>query len=105
MVNQIVNYSLPGTLKKIFDYDYWKTLNDKSESFPLFNAKEYLNAEKRSLRINFLSISIDDISEELLTAISNDKFCVFVLKTDNKHGMAEQRRVFIELLIKILMSR
>ena len=95
-----LSYSLPGTLKKIFDYDYWKTLNDKSESFPIFNPEQYLKAERKSLRINFLSININDISQELLNAVSKDKFCVLILKTGNKHGMAEQRRVFIELLNK-----
>ena len=39
-----ISYKLPGTLKKIFDYSYWKTLDDASESFPLFNINEYLSA-------------------------------------------------------------
>ena len=95
-----VSYALPGTLKKIFDYEYWKTIENKSESFPLFSPSEYLSAERKSYRINFLSLTIDDITDDLLEVLKNDKFCVIVLNTTNKHAMAEQRRVFIELMNK-----
>jgi (E)-4-hydroxy-3-methylbut-2-enyl-diphosphate synthase len=90
-------YALPGTLKKIFNYKFWHKLTDKSGSFPLFNADEYLNSGKRSDKINFLSVSIDDLSK-LYKTISEENRCVIVLNTSNEHGMAEQRRVFIELM-------
>ena len=93
-----VSYPLPGTLKKIFDYKFWLNLEDKSSSFPLFTADEYLNAEKRSGKINFLSVNIDELNDELYKAISKDDNCVIVLNTYNMHGMAEQRKVFIELM-------
>lgn len=93
-----VAYALPGTLKKIFDYPYWAKLENKSESLPLFTPAEYLSAERRSYRINFLSVTIDDINDELLGAVKADKFCVLILNTDNGHAMAEERRVFIELM-------
>jgi len=91
-------YALPGTLKKILDYSFWKTLQDKSDSFPLFTPKEYLTAERKSYRINFVSLTINDITPNLLEAIKIDKFCVLVLNTSNLHGMAEERRVIIELM-------
>jgi (E)-4-hydroxy-3-methylbut-2-enyl-diphosphate synthase len=93
-----ISYALPGTLKKIFDYKYWRKPDDKSDSFPLFTAAEYIDSESRSDKINFLSVSIDDLNDELYKAISEDKQCVIVLNTSNQHGMAEQRRVFIELI-------
>lgn len=93
-----VPYALPGTLKKIFDFKYWRKLENRSDSFPLFTAEEYINTEKRSDKINFLSLNIDDLNEELYKLISDDINCVVVLNTSNTHGMAEQRRVFIELL-------
>lgn len=93
-----IPYKLPGTLKIIYDYAYWKDLKEKSESFPLFTPEEYLNAERKSFRINFLSLTIDDISGELLDTISADKFCVIILNTNNRHAAAEERRIVIELL-------
>jgi len=93
-----VHYALPGTLKKIFGYKFWLKHEDNSVSFPLFTAEEFLNAEKRSDRINFLSVSIEDLTGEIYKAISDDSHCVIVLSTSNRHGMAEERRVFIELM-------
>ncbi|HMQ78662.1 MAG TPA: (E)-4-hydroxy-3-methylbut-2-enyl-diphosphate synthase [Ignavibacteria bacterium] len=91
-------YALPGTLKKIFDYSLWKTLEDKSDSFPLFTPAEYLTAERRSYRINFVSVTINELTPELLKAVKNDKFCVLVINTSNQHGMGEERRAIIELM-------
>ncbi len=91
-------YALPGTLKKVFDYSYWKTLDDKSDSFPLFTPKEYLTAERRSYRINFVSVTVNELTPELIEAVKNDKFCVLLLNTSNQHGMAEERRATIELM-------
>lgn len=95
-----ISYPLPGTLKKIFDYSYWKDFEDKSESFPLFNAAEYLLAERKSYRINFLELSINDITDDLLEEVSKDKFCVLIIKSENANALAELRRIFIELLNK-----
>lgn len=91
-------YALPGTLKKIFDYGFWKTLEDKSDSFPLFTPQEYLAAERKSYRINFVSVTVNELTPELLEAVKNDKFCVLVISTSNQHGMAEERRAMIELM-------
>ncbi len=93
-----IDYALPGSLKKIFNYSCWKVLDEKSESFPLFNPEEYLSAPRKSYRINFLEISIEDLSDILLDAVSKDKFCVLVIKTDNTNALAELRRIFIELV-------
>jgi (E)-4-hydroxy-3-methylbut-2-enyl-diphosphate synthase len=95
---QDVTFALPGTLKKIFDYKYWRKLEDKSDSLPLFTAEEYIDSEKRSDKINFLTLSIDNFNDELYKQIADDKQCVIVLNTNNLHGMAEQRKVFIELM-------
>ena len=93
-----IKYELPGTLRKIFDYEFWKDYPGKNDSFPLFNAGEYMSSAYKSGRQNFLSLSIDDLSDEMINKISDDKNCVIVLGTDNEHSMAEMRRVFIKLI-------
>ncbi|MDZ7763150.1 MAG: flavodoxin-dependent (E)-4-hydroxy-3-methylbut-2-enyl-diphosphate synthase [Melioribacteraceae bacterium] len=50
--------------------------------------------------MNFVEITIDDVFSDSFNTIANDKTVVFVLTTGNKHGMAEQRRVFFELMNK-----
>ncbi len=97
-----ISYSLPGTLRKIFDYGFWYKLKseNKNESFPLFNVKQFLEGNETSNRINFVTLTIDDLSDELLLKLSGDVKCVLVLNTDNEHAMAELRRAFIELINK-----
>ncbi|MCX7878028.1 MAG: flavodoxin-dependent (E)-4-hydroxy-3-methylbut-2-enyl-diphosphate synthase [Ignavibacteria bacterium] len=92
-----INYALPGTLGKVFDYSYWITLNDKSDSFPLFTAQQYITAERKSFRINFLEITTDELYQ-LADEISRDRFCVIILKTNRSHAMADIRRALVELI-------
>ncbi len=96
--NSDLNYNLPGTLRKILDYDYWKNYYDKDNSFPLFTSGQYLTETEKNNRLNFLSVSLEDLSDELISKISSDNKCVLVMNTDNEHSMAELRRTFIELI-------
>jgi len=95
-----IYYNLPGTLKKIFDYDFWNSLDQKDDSFPLYNPAQYIAAEKKSNRINFVSLCIEDLNENLLNEINDDDKCVIILNSDNRLVMAEFRRAFIELINK-----
>ncbi len=96
--NSDIQYKLPGTLRKIFEYDFWKSSAAREDSFPLFNPSQYLSENIRSERINFLSVTIDDLNENLINEISKDKSCVLILSSSNEHAMAELRRVFIEMI-------
>ena len=95
-----IDYKLPGTLKKIFDYSYWFELDEKlrKESFPMFNPDEFLKADYQSERLNFLRLSIDELSENLYDKLSADDKCVLILTSGNEHAMPEFRRIFIELI-------
>lgn len=97
-----IDYNLPGTLKKVFDYDFWQASADKENTFPLITPEQYMSGIIRSGRINFLSVTIDDLSEQLINEIRKDKNCVLVLSSSNEHAMAELRRAFIEIINKDL---
>lgn len=96
-----IDYPLPGTLKKIFDYEFWKNIDSdelRENSFPLFTAGEYSESKIKSERINFVYVAIEDLTETFLNEVKNDKCCVLILSSENEHAMAEMRRVFIELI-------
>ena len=95
-----ISYNLPGTLKKIFNYNYWKTLSGSDASFPLFQADEYLKADRYSDKINFLKLTRDETTDELLEAVSNDTRCVLILQTENANAMADLRSAFVQLMAK-----
>lgn len=95
--NKNIDFNLPGTLKKIFDYSYWISLENKNDSFPLFKPGEYLAGTTTSDKQNFLLLTIDDLSEDLVNKLRNDNKTVLILRTDNENALAEIRSAFIQL--------
>jgi (E)-4-hydroxy-3-methylbut-2-enyl-diphosphate synthase len=93
-----ISFELPGTLKKIYDFKKWDSLENKTDSYPLFSIEEYLNNADRSDKINFVSVNADNVfNADLSSIIKNDDKCVIIVSTDNEHAMPEIRRAFIEL--------
>jgi len=90
-----IGFEIPGTLRLIYNFKKWK-INKKGH--PIFSAKEYLSCIEISKELNFIEISINDISNELIDKIKNDKAAVLILNTNNGNGVAEQRKVFIDLI-------
>lgn len=95
--NKDIDFNLPGTLKKIFDYSYWSTLEDKSDSFPLLTPLEYAKDINLSDKQNFLLLTIDDLNEELTAKLKKDDKTVLILRTNNENALAEIRAAFIHL--------
>ena len=93
-------FDTPNNLKAIYDYENWLTLADRTAGFPFYKFNEFLNAPQKSFVANFVNITIDDVFSPGFNSITNNENIVFVLNTDNKHGMPEQRRVFFEFMLK-----
>jgi len=94
----ILPFDCPNGLKAIYDYNAWKGLKNSSSSFPLIYMKEYLSSNRISAQFIFLTISLIDLTTDLLSRIKKDNSIILVLETSNLHGVAEQRRAFFELL-------
>lgn len=93
-----VDFQIPGTLGLIYDHQVWNTLGNKIRTYPIFSLSEYQSSKHRSAELNFVSVSIADISN--LDIVKADATVVLILETNNQHGMAEQRRMFVELMNK-----
>lgn len=100
-----IDFALPGTLNLIFEYDLWKNTSDKSRSFPIFNAQQYLeNSHERSALINFVTLDcypkndVDFDYENFFDKIRNDRSVVLCLRTKNRNAVQTIRRMFLELL-------
>ncbi len=98
--NNILPFDCPNGLNAIYDFKTWKELENNYNSYPIFNVKEFIATEKKSRNLNFVKVCIDDLSKELIEKIKIDNSIVLILETDNLNGMAEQRRVFFELIEK-----
>ena len=90
-----IDFEIPGTLRLIYNFKKWKI---SKKGYPLFKAKEYITSTDLSNEINFVELSINDFSNELIEKVKKDKNAVIILNSNNSNGVAEQRRVFIDLI-------
>ena len=96
----IIDFDIPGTLGIIYNYKTWLKQKHQERVYPKIKANEYLNGVEASDNINIIHTFLSDISEEFITKVKADKTAVLLIDTINSHGMAEQRRLFIELMDK-----
>ncbi len=94
--DKIVDFETPGTLGIIYNHKTW--LSYKDNSFPFLDVKTYLEGVELSDRLNVLYVTLPELSLELIEKLKLDTTVVLMIDTYNNHGMAEQRRLFIELM-------
>jgi (E)-4-hydroxy-3-methylbut-2-enyl-diphosphate synthase len=93
-----IDFEIPGTLGLIYNYNAWLAHTDEPSAFPILSTTEYLNSTKLSSRLNFIRVELSDLSDKLIDKLKSDKTAVLIISTSNEHGMAEQRRLFVELI-------
>ena len=95
--NTQTNFMLPNGLKEIVNYENWLKRKNKSESFPLFEWDQ-LSQAVFSPEINFVRIEPRNSGSDFLAFIESHPNFLIILETFNKHGLADQRRFFFELI-------
>lgn len=95
-----VAFAIPGTLGVIYDAAHWETLPTAVRSYPLFRGDGYFSAAKKSPELNFILCDLQTLTADFIGKLKSETTAVLVLETANTHGMAEQRRAFIELLLQ-----
>ena len=102
--NQSISFEIPGTLGIIMNASAWLTADPKPRTYPIFECNEFLTAGKISSELNFIRLQAEDLFEkkwfELKLAAENAQKVVFIFDTNQLHGMAEQRRMFIEFMLQ-----
>ncbi len=93
-----IDFQIPGTLGLIYNASTWNDLKDKTRCYPLYTFEEFSSAQKKSDILNFISVTVNNVLQFPNFQIEKFPNCIFVFETSNEHGMAEQRRMFIELL-------
>lgn len=98
MGNQLLPFDSPNNLKVIYDYNTWLSLTDKTKGFPILTVNDLKRKTSLSFVLNFVEININNLFDESLSEFKNNPTIVFILTTDNIHGMAEQRRALMEMI-------
>lgn len=91
-------FDCPNGLKAIIDFEVWLKVKNPYNNYPLFDLNNYLNATTKSDELNFVKINSEVFTNSDILKIKDDKTVVLIVETTNLHGMAEQRRIFFELL-------
>jgi (E)-4-hydroxy-3-methylbut-2-enyl-diphosphate synthase len=101
--NNKIDFTLPGTLRLIYNYDTWKETSDRSKCFPLFNPQQFMDdtIEKSSL-INFVVLDCYSQQhagfdkENFFEKVKNDQTVILCLSTKNRNAVQSIRRMFGE---------
>lgn len=96
--DKIIDFDIPGTLGIIYNHKTWLQHKHQERVYPELQANEYLKGVELSDKMNIIYACLSDISEEFITKVKTDKTAVLLIDSWNSHGMAEQRRLFIELM-------
>ncbi len=92
-----IPFMLPNGLREIVNYDVWSKLNDVSARFPHIPIHQIGSIHRWSDELNIIEADAANLDLSSFTAIK-DKSIVILLKTNNSHGLSEQRRFFMELI-------
>ncbi|PSR05298.1 MAG: 4-hydroxy-3-methylbut-2-en-1-yl diphosphate synthase [Bacteroidetes bacterium SW_11_45_7] len=95
--HQHVEFPLPEELNIVQDYDAWLSSSQERNHYPLIDAERFIEAEHLSPTLNFVEVTLDDLTPSFLASIQDNTTIALVAKTDNANAMAELRRLFFEL--------
>ena len=90
-----INFEVPGTLGIIYNYKKWK---QHKKGYPFLTTKEYLNEKVQSNKMNLINACLSDLTEQVKHKLKSDKTSVLLIDTHNNNGIAEQRKLFVELM-------
>ncbi len=93
-----IDFEIPGTLGLVYNHKTWLTQKGKDRSYPFVSPKDYLAGVALSSTLNFIYTQLKDISEEFVNRLKGDATAVLLIDTYNTHGMAEQRKLFVDLI-------
>ncbi len=96
--NKIIDFEVPGTLGLIYNYKVWLEQKDTFNAYPFLTTEEYLAATELSHKMNMVYVTLPELSDKLLAKLKADNTVVLMIDTYNAHGMAEQRKLFVELM-------
>ena len=94
--DDLPSFNMPGNLKQLYNYSTWEKLADKTMCHPVFTLKEFITGD-RSSALNLVKIKHLDLEGDDFGGLPFDQSVVFVLGTDELHGMADQRAFFFKL--------
>lgn len=96
--NKAIDFEIPGTLGIVHDHKTWLQEKNKDRRYPFINSADFLTGVEQHPSLNFIYVTLPELNSSLIEALKKDTTTVLLIDTYNEHGMAEQRRLFVELI-------
>ncbi|QQR84908.1 MAG: (E)-4-hydroxy-3-methylbut-2-enyl-diphosphate synthase [Flavobacteriales bacterium] len=97
-----IDFEIPGTLGIVQDHAVWLTNKGKERHYPFVQMKNYLGEVELHPSFNLVYATLPHLlgpdGARFMEKLKTDKTAVLLIDTYNTHGMAEQRRLFVELM-------
>ena len=93
--DKLPSFSFPGGLKQLYNYRTWLGLADQQNCHPLYSLSDFLGAELRDEKLNFVRVLAEELVAEQLKDLNK---VVLVLTTGAANPMQTIRAAFMQLL-------
>lgn len=94
-----IDFEIPGTLAVIQDYEVWQKNKNKARHYALVSAHAFLEEDLPASMPLFIEANLTDLLKaNFMTKLAEFPKAAILLTSQNKHGMAEQRRAIMELM-------
>ena len=94
-----IPFMLPNGLKEILNYETWLLQADKVNKLPMFSVEEIFDSAKQlHSTINFINITIDDLTPVFIDFIKEYQNVVLVAEAKSDAPMIELRSLYFNLL-------
>jgi (E)-4-hydroxy-3-methylbut-2-enyl-diphosphate synthase len=93
-----IDFQIPGTLGIVQEHATWLTNKHKARHYPQHTAAQYRAGAERHPQLNIIHARLKDLDDAFIAQLKDDPTAVLLIDTYNTHGMAEQRRLVMELM-------
>ncbi|MEO8587985.1 MAG: (E)-4-hydroxy-3-methylbut-2-enyl-diphosphate synthase [Flavobacteriales bacterium] len=95
-----IDFEIPGTLGIVQDHSTWLANRARERHYPFLQPKQYLDGVEVHPRLNIVYCTLPGLNDTLIAKLKGDPTAVLLIDTYNSHGMAEERRLLFELMLK-----
>ena len=93
-----IDFEIPGTLGIVQEHAVWLANKAKERHYPFLNKKDFVNGVEQHQQFNLVYATLPELDDDFIEKLKRDSTAVLLIDTYNGHGMAEQRRLFFELM-------
>ena len=95
-----IGFEIPGTLGIVQEHATWLKEKHKERHYPFINKKDYIDGVEQHPHFNLVYATLPELDNAFIAKLKEDVTAVLLIDTYNAHGMAEQRRLFFDLMAK-----